>query len=99
MINRLDSPTTDFLRLELPRFDGTHASGWIFRVQGYFDYHGTLKEQCLRVVAFNTEGKALDWYRLIKANNMLSLWVEFSNVGASDPDLHNLKIFGTNYQN
>lgn len=70
-------PRTSFLRLELPRFDGSDASGWIFCIQEYFDYHNTPDDQRIKVVAFNLEGKASDWYQLMKGNHMLSTWPDF----------------------
>lgn len=70
-------PRIGFLRLELPRFDGSDASGWIFRIQEYFDYHNTPDDQRIKVVAFNLEGKASDWYQLMKGNHMLSTWPDF----------------------
>ncbi|KAH6762936.1 hypothetical protein C2S52_020369 [Perilla frutescens var. hirtella] len=65
------------LRLDLPKFDGTDPNGWVFRIQEYIDFHETPNEQGLRIVAFNLEGKALDWYQWMKINERLSTWSDF----------------------
>ncbi|CAA0808710.1 Unknown protein [Striga hermonthica] len=65
------------MKLELPRFDGNDPYGWTFRVQEYFDFHETADEQRMRIVSFNMEGKASDWYQWMKVNKRLTTWKEF----------------------
>lgn len=65
------------MKLDLPRFDGTDAQGWIFRNQEYFEFYETPDAQRLRIAAFNMEGKASEWYQWLKTNKKLSTWQNF----------------------
>jgi hypothetical protein len=33
------------MKLELLRFDGSDPLGWIFKINQFFNYHGTLEDQ------------------------------------------------------
>lgn len=63
--------------MEVPKFDGTDPQGWIFRVEEFFDFHGTPDHMRLRIVAFHMEGRAASWFQWMKANNLLTTWMEF----------------------
>nr|DAD32182.1 TPA_asm: hypothetical protein HUJ06_011033 [Nelumbo nucifera] len=67
-----DSEAARSLRLEVLRFDGTDPFTWIFRIQQYFDFVGTVEEQRLRIVAFNMEGMASEWFQWMSNNNLLT---------------------------
>ncbi|BAT81765.1 hypothetical protein VIGAN_03161700, partial [Vigna angularis var. angularis] len=41
-----------FLKLDVPRFDGTNALGWIFKITQFFDYHNTPEEDRIIVASF-----------------------------------------------
>lgn len=79
LFQNCDSHRSNSLRLELPRFDGTDAIGWLFRIQEYFDFHEIPEEQRLWIVALNLEGKASDWYQCMKTNKLLTTWSDFLN--------------------
>lgn len=70
-------PRFPTMKLELQKFDGSDANGWIFRVQEYFDFHDTPADQRLRIVAFNFEGQASEWYQGLKSNRKLTTWTDF----------------------
>ena len=51
------------LKLDVPRFDGTDALGWIFKINQYFEYHGTPEYDRLTIASFYMEGRALAWFQ------------------------------------
>jgi hypothetical protein len=51
------------IKLDIPRFDGTEALGWIFKINQFFDFHRTPEEQRLNIASFYMEGDALTWYQ------------------------------------
>lgn len=56
------SPVFRSMKLEVPKFDGTDPNGWAFRIEEFFDFHGTPEPIRLRIVSFHLEGKASAWY-------------------------------------
>ncbi|KAH9678818.1 hypothetical protein KPL71_025874 [Citrus sinensis] len=59
-----------------------------FRINEFFDLHGTLDNLRLRIASFHMEGRAAAWYQWMKANNLLTTWRSFlvslkSRFGAS----------------
>ena len=65
------------LKLEVPRFDGSDPNGWLFRIEAFFDYHGTLDDLCLQIVSFHLEGRAATWFQWASRKNLLASWPEF----------------------
>ena len=65
------------LKLEVPRFDGSDPNGWLFRVEAFFDYHGTPDDLRLQIVSFHLEGRAATWFQWASRNNLLASWPEF----------------------
>ncbi|XP_043714700.1 uncharacterized protein LOC122663059 [Telopea speciosissima] len=66
-----------YMRLKMPRFDGTDPSGWIFKAQQFFDYHSTPADQRLIIASFHMDGAALSWYQWMSANGLLQDWPPF----------------------
>ena len=66
-----------FMKMEIPKFNRTDPHGWVFRVEEFFDFHGTPEPLRLRIVSFHMEGPAAGWYQWMKANNLLSSWKAF----------------------
>ena len=64
-------------KLEVPRFDGSDPNGWLFRVEAFFDYHGTPDDLRLQIVSFHLEERAAVWFQWASRNNLLSSWPEF----------------------
>ena len=65
------------LKLNVPRFDGSGPNGWLFRVEAFFDYHGTLDDLRIQIVSFHLEGRAATWFHWASRNNLLASCPEF----------------------
>ncbi|WVY94257.1 hypothetical protein V8G54_033345 [Vigna mungo] len=63
-----------FLKLDVPRFDGTDALGWIFKITQFFDYHNTPKEERITVASFYLDGPALAWFQWMFRNGQIQSW-------------------------
>jgi hypothetical protein len=55
-------PAPHRLKLDVPRFDGENAPGWIFKISQFFTYHNTPDEERITVASFYLNGPALAWY-------------------------------------
>jgi len=58
------APTTNMstvhrLKLEVPQFDGSDPTGWIFKISQFFGYHATPDHERLTIVSFYMEGTTL----------------------------------------
>ncbi|GAU40605.1 hypothetical protein TSUD_28110 [Trifolium subterraneum] len=62
------------IKLEVLRFDGTDAMGWIFKISQFFDYHNTPEEERLTVASFYMDGPALSWYQWMFRNGLITTW-------------------------
>ena len=51
------------IKIDVPRFDGSDPSGWIFKITQYFEYHATPEVEWLAIVAFYMDGHALAWFQ------------------------------------
>ncbi|KAH9782770.1 hypothetical protein KPL71_009054 [Citrus sinensis] len=71
------SPLLRSMKMDVQKFDGTDPNGWDFRINEFFDFHGTPDHLRLRIVSFHIEGKTAAWYQWMKANNLLSTWQNF----------------------
>ena len=65
------------LKLDVPHFDGSDPNGWLFRLEAFFNYHGTPEELHLQIVSFHLEGRATAWFQWASCNNLLTSWPEF----------------------
>ena len=65
------------MRLEVPKFNGTDSESWIFAIQEYFDLLDTTNEQRLKIVGFNLEGDAAEWFRWMSRNKFIISWDGF----------------------
>ena len=48
-------------RLDYPRFDGTDFSGWLMKMEQYFETGQIREVDKVRVTMMNLEGRALQW--------------------------------------
>ena len=64
---------THRLKLDVPRFDRTDPLGWIFKINQFFEYHGTLEHDRLTIVSFYMEGRALSWFQWMTGNGQFTL--------------------------
>ncbi|PNY12254.1 hypothetical protein L195_g008880 [Trifolium pratense] len=67
-------PSTPRLKLDLPRFDGQNASGWIFKISQFFTYHHTPEEERITIASFYLDGPALSWYQWMYRNGQILSW-------------------------
>ncbi|PNX59969.1 hypothetical protein L195_g051689, partial [Trifolium pratense] len=65
------------MKLDVPKFDGSDAMGWIFKISQFFDYHQTPEEERLTVASFYMEGPALSWYQWMHRNGQITTWFGF----------------------
>lgn len=70
-------PLPPRMKLDVPKFDGTDAMGWIFKINQFFDFHQTLEEDRLTVASFYMEGQALSWYQWMHRNQQITSWYGF----------------------
>jgi hypothetical protein len=62
------------MKLDVPRFDGSDALGWIFKINQFFAYHDTPEAERLTVASFYMEGPALGWYQWMASNGQIPSW-------------------------
>lgn len=62
------------MKLDVPRFDGHDALGWIFKISQYFEYQGIPEQERLTVASFYMDGAALSWYQWMYHNGFFPSW-------------------------
>lgn len=62
------------MKLEVPRFDGSDPSSWVFKITQFFEYHSTPDSERLTIASFYTEGPALAWFQWMMRNHQLTSW-------------------------
>lgn len=65
------------MKMDVPKFDGSDPSGWIFRIEEFFAFHNAPDDLRLSIVSFHLEGRASAWFRWMKANNLITSWASF----------------------
>ncbi|VFQ73826.1 unnamed protein product [Cuscuta campestris] len=78
--SRTTPPTLDSaprMRVDAPPFSGEDPTGWIFRVQKYFDYFLTPEPERWHLVAMLIDHPASEWFHYYQANNPMATWPEF----------------------
>ncbi|GKE31154.1 ty3-gypsy retrotransposon protein [Tanacetum coccineum] len=50
---------------------------WILAITEYFSLLNTPTDQCLRIVGFNLEGVAAEWFRWMSQNGLITTWDRF----------------------
>nr|GEV54368.1 retrotransposon protein [Tanacetum cinerariifolium] len=64
----------DTLRVELQATRGDDLDRWIFAVMKYFSLLSTPAGQRLRIVGFNLEGMAAEWFQWMSHNGLITTW-------------------------
>ena len=67
-------PKPHRMKLDVPRFNGSDALGWIFKINQFFEYHDTPESERLTVASFYMEGPALGWFQWMSRNGQLTSW-------------------------
>lgn len=65
------------LKLEVPRFDGSKPLGWIYKINQFFEYHGTPDTNKLTIASFYMEGRALAWFQWMNTTELFPSWSIF----------------------
>ncbi|GJX30584.1 START domain-containing protein [Tanacetum coccineum] len=65
---------TRSMRLDVPKFTGADPDAWLFAIQEYFTLLNTPADQRLRIVGFNLEGAAAEWFRWMSRNGLITDW-------------------------
>ncbi|GJV31266.1 ty3-gypsy retrotransposon protein [Tanacetum coccineum] len=65
------------MRLDVPKFSVLDPDSWIFAITEYFTLLNTPVDQRLRVVGFNLEGDAVEWFRWMSRNKLITTWGGF----------------------
>ena len=65
------------MKLDVPRFDGSDPSSWVFKITQFFEYHSTPDSERLTIASFYMEGSALTWFQWMARNHQLTTWSGF----------------------
>ncbi|GJR00634.1 ty3-gypsy retrotransposon protein [Tanacetum coccineum] len=65
------------MRLDVPKFIGVDPDSWVFSINEYFALLNTPEDQCLKVVGFNLDGEAAEWFRWMTRNKLINNWDGF----------------------
>ncbi|GKE66087.1 retrotransposon-related protein [Tanacetum coccineum] len=65
------------MRLDVPKFTGEDPEKWLFAITEYFSLLNTPADQRLRIVGFNLEGVAAEWFRWMSRNGLITTWDRF----------------------
>ena len=66
------------VKLEFPRFDGTHAIEWIFKAEQFFEYYATPDADRLTIAAVHLDQKVVPWYQMMQRTNPFQSWQIFA---------------------
>ena len=67
------------MRLDVPKFSGDDPESWLFSINEYFSLLNTPANQRLRIVGFNLEGAAAEWFRWMTKNGLITDWARFED--------------------
>ena len=65
------------MRFDVPKYTGDDPERWIFAITEYFSLLNTPADQRLRIVGFNLEGIAAEWFRWMSKNGLITDWDRF----------------------
>lgn len=65
------------MKLDISRFDGGDAPGWIFKISQFFEYHNTPEDERIQLASFYLNGPALSWFQWMFKNGQISSWPIF----------------------
>ncbi|GJZ79063.1 hypothetical protein Tco_0643900 [Tanacetum coccineum] len=56
---------------------GVYPESWIFAITEYFSLLNTPADQWLKIVGFNLEGAAAEWFQWMTRNGLITTWARF----------------------
>lgn len=65
------------LKVEVPRFNGTEAEDWVFKIKEIFEIYGVPMDQRIKIASFHMKGQAYAWYKWVVKNGLVQSWGEF----------------------
>ncbi|GJW86964.1 ty3-gypsy retrotransposon protein [Tanacetum coccineum] len=65
------------MRLDVSKFSGTDPKRWVFSITEYFALLDTPVDQRIKVVGFNLEGDAAEWFCWMSHNGLITTWDNF----------------------
>ncbi|GKB97462.1 hypothetical protein Tco_0983599 [Tanacetum coccineum] len=68
------------MRLDVPKFNGSDPDTWILAINEHFLLLETTPEQRLRIIGFNMEGDATEWYRWMTRNKLKAYSYRFTSL-------------------
>nr|DAD29235.1 TPA_asm: hypothetical protein HUJ06_030703 [Nelumbo nucifera] len=51
------------VKIDLPRFNGTHFDGWFLLIRQYFQVHDLVEQQWVSIASMGFEGQVVEWYQ------------------------------------
>lgn len=66
-----------FMRLEMPTFNGEDPLEWTFKAERYFSMNHYEEAERMEAVAVCMEGKALNWFQWVESQGLIHSWTEF----------------------
>ncbi|GJS05124.1 hypothetical protein Tco_0321632 [Tanacetum coccineum] len=78
------------MRLDVPKFLGIDPESWIFSITEYFSLLNTPVDQRLRIVGFNLEGEAAEWFRWMTRNGLITNWDAFVDIAQYQSEFEKL---------
>ncbi|GJR60242.1 hypothetical protein Tco_1502404 [Tanacetum coccineum] len=65
------------VHLDVSKFSRNDLDRWILAITEYFSLLNTPADQCLRIMGFNLEGVAAEWFQWMSRNGLITTWDMF----------------------
>ncbi|GJW60088.1 retrotransposon-related protein [Tanacetum coccineum] len=63
--------------MDVLKFSGVYPESWIFAITKYFSLLNTPDDHWLKIVGFNLEGAAAEWFQWMTRNGLIITWARF----------------------